>query len=114
MAPEAVCLGNTRLSMRSQRVEYDPTKSDVFAFGFVLFECITFQREPISRAEAPTDTDMAGCPILIARDFFGTGVKFEDNNGLVQLMQCCFDPDPEARPTFAQICVLLDAELETC
>ena len=99
---------------RELRVAYDPFESDVFSFGFLLYECVTFNREPLCRSEITDNTEYAyeiatNCPVLGPRDFVGTGVEFEDN--LVRVVAACFEADPQMRPKFDEICAVLNDEV---
>eukprot|EP00656_Telonema_subtile_P042502 TRINITY_DN4814_c0_g1_i6.p1 TRINITY_DN4814_c0_g1~~TRINITY_DN4814_c0_g1_i6.p1 ORF type:complete len:455 (-),score=98.95 TRINITY_DN4814_c0_g1_i6:28-1392(-) len=110
MAPECVRMKQLDLDQET-RVAYDPIQADVYSYGFVLYECLTFNREPLAREELATSEIAFTHPSLTARDFVGTAISFDDS--LVPLMQRCFDPDASNRPLFPEICSTLAVAVDS-
>eukprot|EP00658_Telonema_sp_P-2_P016095 TRINITY_DN1623_c0_g1_i11.p1 TRINITY_DN1623_c0_g1~~TRINITY_DN1623_c0_g1_i11.p1 ORF type:complete len:744 (+),score=76.45 TRINITY_DN1623_c0_g1_i11:75-2306(+) len=106
MAPEVVSISRSD-SLDKMLLEYNPIKVDAFSYGFVLFECLTFRREPGCRASMQVKDFSTEHTVLAEADFYGSGVPFAHE--LVRTLQKCFDPNPDSRPGFDEICSKLQS-----
>lgn len=86
----------------------DPFKADVFSFGFVLYECVTFRREPLCRLEAEEAFDeLVMIPIKL-RPGEMDSKSSQVPEDVFDLVEKCFEDTPEARPDFEEIVTVLE------
>jgi serine/threonine protein kinase len=76
-------------------------KSDVWMFGVLIYEIVA-QREP------HTDKDPNDVPILIRDEGLTPTIPSDCPPLLRQLMQMCWNRQPEQRPSFETICNMLE------
>eukprot|EP00658_Telonema_sp_P-2_P046524 TRINITY_DN3474_c0_g1_i11.p1 TRINITY_DN3474_c0_g1~~TRINITY_DN3474_c0_g1_i11.p1 ORF type:complete len:426 (+),score=86.81 TRINITY_DN3474_c0_g1_i11:198-1475(+) len=86
--------------------KFDPFLADAFSFGFLLYECVTFEREPRGRGEA-VDWQPPSLDKGEMAELGGGCVPGE----LEDLVSRCFSTEPCARPTFDQIVTELELVL---
>eukprot|EP00658_Telonema_sp_P-2_P000598 TRINITY_DN10224_c0_g4_i1.p1 TRINITY_DN10224_c0_g4~~TRINITY_DN10224_c0_g4_i1.p1 ORF type:complete len:487 (+),score=62.79 TRINITY_DN10224_c0_g4_i1:247-1707(+) len=85
--------------------------ADIFSFGFLLYECVTFEREPLCRrtSAAPLRELVPVAPLLQPGE-----MKLEGEDpppeGIVQLVKRCMAQNPPDRPEMEEVI----AELEAC
>eukprot|EP00658_Telonema_sp_P-2_P046532 TRINITY_DN3474_c0_g1_i4.p1 TRINITY_DN3474_c0_g1~~TRINITY_DN3474_c0_g1_i4.p1 ORF type:complete len:172 (-),score=41.89 TRINITY_DN3474_c0_g1_i4:81-596(-) len=82
--------------------KFDPFLADAFSFGFLLYECVTFEREPRGR-EGAVDWQP---PILDKGEIAALG-----GDELEELVSRCFSVEPSCRPSFDQIVTELELVL---
>eukprot|EP00658_Telonema_sp_P-2_P016102 TRINITY_DN1623_c0_g1_i6.p1 TRINITY_DN1623_c0_g1~~TRINITY_DN1623_c0_g1_i6.p1 ORF type:complete len:710 (+),score=88.79 TRINITY_DN1623_c0_g1_i6:75-2204(+) len=107
MAPEMM---SDPRSGQTTMLEYDPLKSDLFSYGFVLFEALTFNREPHCRKQCRIDS-MRDELHLTDDDFVNSPLAM--GHVAVKLMESLFSPNPSARPSFDAVCDILEEMLGT-
>lgn len=95
-APEVLELGAEGLSQYG-------TASDVYSYGVVLFEIATCGATPFAHRD-----DLNFHHLLLKalkageRPVLADGTEMPD--GYKTLMECCWQTDAAARPTFAEVC----------
>jgi len=72
-------------------------KTDVYAFGVVLYECM-------SRGEPYDEMDGVVAATLVAKGELSLEAPDQSNPSLALLMKDCLSYDANSRPTFQQIC----------
>lgn len=98
-------------------LQYDPKKADVFAWGFILYECLTLEREPVCRRR-DLESSVVTAPIrLCDTDLHGerhqprslwlklaAGTELTLDDPILLLLKGCWNTTPAERPTFVEIC----------
>eukprot|EP00656_Telonema_subtile_P049769 TRINITY_DN6267_c0_g1_i1.p1 TRINITY_DN6267_c0_g1~~TRINITY_DN6267_c0_g1_i1.p1 ORF type:complete len:282 (-),score=52.95 TRINITY_DN6267_c0_g1_i1:155-1000(-) len=109
MAPELIVSEEGRSA--EVQLRCNPLAADSFSYGFLLFECVTFEREPrYRRFVTEDDKRMTSAPVLEEGEMDGDwGQVPREIEGLVA---DCWAHDPERRPHMTEIVSRLQAILE--
>ena len=91
----------------------DPFKADVFSYGFLLYECITFRREPLCRAEITNNFEELIKEPIELRDGEMNSNFVQVPEKLCELVARCLMHTPHRRPGFDEILATLE-ELLMC
>jgi len=90
MAPEVI---------RHERYSHS---CDVYSYGMLCYELLT-HRVPYN------DTTAVSAALRVARSGIRPDLPPTAPHGVCDIIQCCWQQDPHARPSFATVCTLLEA-----
>lgn len=110
MAPE-VHIPEQAVNAKEGNLQYDPLQADLFSFGFILYQCITLNREPDSRSRIEDTTFLASTPITVSNEELDS-VWFDGCAELKQplraLLKKCWHEVASERGTFSQVVISLE------